>query len=107
MFDLTGLINKFLNNSSFKEFTVDAEVLALRSETIRKVDCAITVKETVEPLIKVIRMNAFIFVTTMIAFGISGNLGLFLCLLGLGVNLYYSKIQSEAILKVQDKYKIR
>ena len=44
MFDLTGLINKFLNNSSFKEFTVDAEVLALRSETVKRVDCAITVK---------------------------------------------------------------
>ena len=107
MFDLTSIVNGFLKHDSFKEQCVDEKVLALRSETVKKVDCAITIKNTVEPLIKVIRMNTFIYVTAMIGFVLFGNLGLFLCLLGLGFNLYYSKMQNELILKVQEKYKIR
>jgi len=105
--DFGNIINSFLKKESIQEQSIDEKVLALRSETIKKVDCAITVKNTVEPLIKVIRLNVFVYITIMLAFVLLGTVGLFLCFLGLAFNLYYSKKQSDLIFEVQEKYKIR
>lgn len=104
--DILGVLSKFMRSGSFELHSSDPKVLALRSETIRRVDCAMTVKNTVDPLIKILRLNMFLYITVMLAFVLMGNLGLFLALLGLGVNLFYSRRQSLLILEIQDKYKI-
>lgn len=104
---INDLINNFLKHDSVQEQSIDPQILNLRSETVKKVDCAMTVKNTVEPLIKVIRLNIFVYIIAMLGFVIFGILGLFICLLGVAFNLYYSKKQTELIIEIQEKYKIR
>jgi len=105
--DVTEIINKFLKHDSIQKQNVDETVLVLRSQTTKKVDCAMTVINTVEPLIKVIRMNVFVYIVVMLGFALLGSSGLFLGLLGVSFNLYYSKKQSELMLNIQEKYKLR
>ncbi len=105
--DILGMVNKLLGKGSIEEQCTDLKVLALRSETIRKIDCAMTVNNTVDPLIKVIGLNVFIYVTAMIAFVLFGLLGLFICLLGAGFNLFYSRSQTNAMILIKNKYKFQ
>ncbi len=105
--DILSILNKFLMKGSIEEQCTDPEVLALRSETVRRIDCAMTVNNTVDPLIKVIGLNVFIYVTAMIAFALFGLLGVFICLLGVGFNLFYSRSQTNAMIIIKNKYKFQ
>ena len=105
--DLMDLANKFLASNTIQEQCTDPKILALRSEMVRKVDCAITVKNTVDPILKALRLNIFIYVTAMLGYMLLGPIALFICLLGAGANLYYSKSQSDRLLEIEQKYMIK
>ena len=104
---IDNLFNSLLKKDTVQEQCTDEAVLALRSEPVKKVDCAITVLNTSEPIIKTLKLNTFIFVTAMLAFMILDLVGLFICLVGAALNLYYFKNQISNVVAIQEKYKIR
>lgn len=104
---MSEILDKLLGKTTMVEATTDPKILKLRSEKVKKIDCANTTLNMMEPGVKAVRLNIFIFVVAMITFVLYGAIALFVCLMGAAVNLYYSKTQTDKILAIQEKYKLK
>lgn len=93
---------------SAEEPTEDPEILKVRSEQIKKVDCAITVTQHMKPMLTIIRASVILFFLSFFAYallGITGG-GMF-SIIGIAVTIYTSKKYSDQIAGINAKYKIR
>jgi len=102
------MLKQLLNPTSYLEECKNKETLELRQTMVKKVDCALTVKNNVEPLLTTIKLNIILALLSFAGYALFGLVaGAILALTLSGLNIFISKKTTDKIESIKEKYKIR